>query len=114
MCVCIDRETVNMWCRTVALLSFGMVNGVLQGGFKRRLEEALKRAEAEAEIALTSGAPASASSSSSSSTTMPLRGGIRRRVEVASQHAPPPNDLPLIDSLKRHWAKGTITSPMVQ
>ena len=76
---------------------------VFRGGLKRRIERAL--AEPGDQDA----------SSEATSSTNPLRGPLRRRLARAEgPEAMDPDDLPLVESLKRRWADGKITSPLVQ
>ena len=79
-------------------------------GIKRRLKEAQEQQEQSTDI------PANPSGSSSSTQAPTQRGGIRRRImESSEQHETLGIDpeLPLLDSLKKHWSMGQISSARV-
>ena len=82
-----------------------------KGGIRDRLGLNPAEPKAAAGASSSAGAPAS-----SSGEAMPIRGGIRRRLESRAIAAGerPKDETPFTDSLKQRWAEGKLSSPLVQ
>ena len=95
---------------------FDMINGMPANSLKRRLEAAVADADARLREEMRATETQSGGESASGS-----RGNLRQRFERASAIPPssssstgPARPFPLVESLKRHWAAGRLSSPMVQ
>ena len=88
-------------------LWLGLSSAMPQGSLKRRIERALEESDQR-------NPDQSASSHEAGSTSASSRGSLRTRVRRATAAQQPPPDLPLLESLKRRWAQGHISSPLVQ
>ena len=96
------KKALRLICVTLSCRA--IVDAGLGGPLKRRIARALEHVDidnVENEAASSSDAP---------------RGSLRRRMERASNSGPSGDghDAPLVASLRRAWAAGKISSPMVQ
>ena len=95
---------------------FDMINGMPANSLKRRLENAVNDADARLREEMRATETQSGGESASGS-----RGNLRQRIERASANPSssssstgPAQPFPLVDSLKKHWAAGRLSTPMAK